>query len=82
MDDVRVLWTSELIPAGPQVVRKDLPKEAKEIYRDVLLDLAERDSRCFERIVTDGAIDFAAISHGEYQTLIDIRRNGPNGAGQ
>jgi phosphonate transport system substrate-binding protein len=81
MDDVRVLWTSELIPAGPQVVRQDLPEEAKEIYRDVLLNLADRDRQCFERIVSDGVVDFAAITHGHYETLIDIRRNGANGAG-
>ena len=51
MSDLRILWTSELIPADPQVVRKDLPQEAKEIYRDLLLNLAERDRRCFERMV-------------------------------
>ncbi|HLT01250.1 MAG TPA: phosphate/phosphite/phosphonate ABC transporter substrate-binding protein [Geminicoccaceae bacterium] len=76
MNDVRILWTSDLIPAGPHVVRKDLPDEAKEIYRDVLLDLADRDRRCFERIIGDRAVDFATISHEEYEGLIDIRRNG------
>lgn len=78
MDDVRILWTSELIPAGPQVVRKDLPKEAKEIYRDVLLDLADEDRKCFNRIVGDRASDFAPITHQHYQTLIDIRRKFKN----
>jgi phosphonate transport system substrate-binding protein len=81
MNDVRILWTSELIPAGPQVVRKDLPKEAKEIYRDVLLNLADRDPQCFEGIVGDHGSDFGTISHAQYETLIDIRRNGANGSG-
>jgi len=80
MNEVRILWTSELIPAGPHVVRKDLPKEAKEIYRDVLLNLADRDRRCFERIVGDRAIGFETITHDHYETIIDIRRNGENGA--
>ena len=80
MDDVRILWTSELIPAGPQVVRKELPEEAKEIYRDLLLNLADQDRRCFERIVGDGAVDFETITHEHYEILIDIRRNGGNGA--
>jgi phosphonate transport system substrate-binding protein len=79
MDDVRILWTSELIPSGPLVVRKDLPEEAKEIYREVLLDLADRDRTCFEKIMGDHAVDFAAITHDQYATLIDIRRNGANG---
>ena len=81
MSDVRILWTSELIPAGPQVVRKDLPPEAKEIYRDVLLDLADRDRRCFERIVGADGIDFEAVNHDFYETIIAIRRNGKNGSG-
>lgn len=81
MSDVRILWTSELIPAGPQVVRKDLPKEAKEIYREVLLDLADRDGRCFKRIVGSEGIDFEAVNHDHYKTIIAIRRNGENGSG-
>ena len=81
MNDLRILWTSELIPAGPHVVRKDVPKEAKEIYRDVLLNLADRDRRCFERIVGDDAIDFQTITHEHYATIVDIRRNGANGSG-
>ena len=81
MDDVRILWTSELIPAGPLVVRKDLPKEAKDIFRDVLLDLADRDPECFERIVGDAAVDFEPITHDRYQNLIDIRRKVGNAAG-
>jgi phosphonate transport system substrate-binding protein len=81
MNDVRILWTSELIPSGPHVVRKDLPKEAKEIYLDVLLNLADRDPKCFERIIGDDATDFATITHDHYQTIIDIRRNGQSGTG-
>jgi phosphonate transport system substrate-binding protein len=82
MSDVRILWTSDLIPAGPQVVRRDLPKEAKEIYRDVLLDLADRDPRCFERIIGGDGVDFEPISHDDYAAIIAIRRNGGvNGSG-
>ena len=82
MSNVRILWTSELIPEGPQVVRKDLPGEVKEIYRDVLLNLADRDRSCFERIVGGDAIDFEPISHDNYAAIIAIRRNGGvNGSG-
>lgn len=80
MNDVRIVWTSELIPAGPQVVRKDLPEEAKEIYRDVLLNLADRDRRCFEGIVGGNAVDFQAITHAHYETIIEIRRSGARGS--
>jgi phosphonate transport system substrate-binding protein len=79
MSDLRILWTSELIPADPQVVRKDLPREAKDLYRDMLLDLADRDRRCFERMVGGAARDFKTISHEAYQNIIAIRRQGDNG---
>jgi phosphonate transport system substrate-binding protein len=81
MSDLRILWTSDLIPAGPQVVRKGLPEEAKQIYRDLLLDLADRDRRCFERMVGGDAIDFKTISHDDYVNIIAIRRKGENGSG-
>jgi phosphonate transport system substrate-binding protein len=81
MSDLRILWTSDLIPADPQVVRKDLPEEAKEIYRDMLLDLADRDRRCFKRMVGDGAVDFKPIGHDDYANIIAIRRLGEDGSG-
>jgi len=79
MSDLRILWKSELIPAGPHVVRKALPQEAKDLYREVLLDLAERDRSCFENIVGAGAVDFEVITHEHYDSIIDIRRNGVAG---
>lgn len=80
MSDVRVLWTSELIPAGPQVVRKDLPDEAKEIYQEVLLNLADDDRLCFTGIVGDNAVDFAPITHADYEAIINISRSGARGS--
>ena len=62
-------------------MRKDLPQEAKEIYRDLLLNLAERDRRCFERMVGGQAQDFKQISHDAYKNIIAIRRKGENGSG-
>jgi phosphonate transport system substrate-binding protein len=76
MSDVRILWKSELIPAGPYVVRKALPQEAKDLYRQVLLDLADDDRDCFEGIVGGHAVDFEAITHELYDSIIAIRRNG------
>lgn len=74
MSDLRIVWKSELIPEGPYVVRKAIPQEAKDLYLQVLLDLAERDHTCFERIVGGDAVDFEPITHDYYDTIIDIRR--------
>jgi len=76
MSDLRIIWKSELIPEGPHVVRTALPQEAKDLYRQLLLDLAERDRSCFENIAGDGAVDFEVITPEHYDSIIEIRRNG------
>lgn len=75
MSEIRIIWKSSLIPAGPHVVRRELPDEAKDIYRQVLLDLADRDLACFERIVGGEAVDFEPITHDLYEDIIEIRRS-------
>jgi phosphonate transport system substrate-binding protein len=79
MGALRILWQSELIPEGPVVVRKALPQEAKDLVREMLLDLADRDRACFDRIVGDNAVDFEPITHEDYQSIVEIRKNGIDG---
>lgn len=50
MNDVRIVWKSEMITNGPRVIRKNVPDELKQAYRQLLLDLPERDKGCFEFI--------------------------------
>ena len=43
-DDVRVLWTSELIPSGPRIaVRKALPEQLKKDIQDAMTHISTRD---------------------------------------
>ena len=83
MRDLRILWTLGADSLGRrQVVRKDLPQEAKEIYRDPLLDLAEQDRRCFEQMVGGQAQRLQrdqATMH--YKNIIAIRRKVEDGSG-
>jgi phosphonate transport system substrate-binding protein len=41
--DIRVIWTSELIPDGPTAVRKSLPDDLKKKILDALLNIPNRD---------------------------------------
>jgi len=75
MNDLRILWTSNLIAEGPIVVRKDLPQEAKDIYKQVLLELADKHPKCFTAIAGGAAAGYAPVEHEVYRTIIDIRRN-------
>lgn len=74
MSDIRIIWTSDLIAEGPVVVRKTLPQEAKDIYKQVLIDLPKQHRNCFEAIAGGAAIGYAPVDHELYQTIIDLRR--------
>lgn len=76
MSDLRIVWKSDLIPEGPYVARKALPQEAKDLFRQVLLDLADRDRACFEGIVGGEAVDYQPITRDYYDSIIEIRQNG------
>ncbi len=73
MSDLRILWSSSLIAEGPVVVRKDLPQEAKDAYRQLLLDLPEQHRSCFESIVGGSAAGYAPVEHELYRTIVEIR---------
>jgi phosphonate transport system substrate-binding protein len=74
MSDIRILWSSSLIAEGPIVVRKKLPQEAKDGYKQLLLNLPKQHHRCFESIAGGSATGYAPVDHELYRTIINIRR--------
>ena len=62
IDDLRVIWQSELIINGPHVVRKDLPESLKEELKYHNINLYYEDKVCFETI-TSG--EFWIVSSNE-----------------
>jgi phosphonate transport system substrate-binding protein len=42
-DDVRIIWTSDLIPNGPYTVRKALPEQLKQEVQAALVQMPARD---------------------------------------
>jgi phosphonate transport system substrate-binding protein len=74
MSDLRILWSSSLIAEGPVVVRKKLPQEAKDAYKQLLLDLPEQHRDCFESIAGGSATGYAPVEHELYRTIVEIRR--------
>ena len=73
MSDVRILWSSSLIAEGPVVVRKALPQEAKDAYRQLLLELPAQNRSCFESITGGSAAGYAPVEHELYRTIVEIR---------
>lgn len=66
MPDIRVLWSSQVLPHGPQVVRANLDEGRKRRLRDMLIDLDEVDPDAYEAIEPLHAGGFLRIGHPAY----------------
>jgi phosphonate transport system substrate-binding protein len=74
MSDLRILWSSSLIAEGPVVVRKKLPQEAKDAYKQLLLGMSKQHHDCFESIAGGSATGYAPVDHELYRNIVEIRR--------
>jgi phosphonate transport system substrate-binding protein len=74
MGDLRQIWQSNLITNGPTVVRKDLPPEVKQAYRDFLVGLKDEDYDCYSAIAAGDADGFVPVDHDFYSVIIEMRR--------
>ena len=75
MDDIRFIWTSDLIPNGPTVLRKDLPAEARELVLDLFLNMNERQPECYEATIGGEGGGFVEIGHEFYETAVRMRQD-------
>lgn len=74
MDDIRIIWTSNLITNGPRVIRKDVPQELKDLMRGILVNLPLEDRACAEAIAGGKFNSFQPIGHDFYKPIIEMRR--------
>lgn len=75
MDQIRIIWKSNLITNGPHVVRADLPEAVKETYKRLLLGLRDRDQACFQDIAGGEANGYVEIGHEFYEPIINMRKD-------
>ncbi|MGF6290134.1 phosphonate transport system substrate-binding protein [Paraburkholderia youngii] len=69
---VRVLWTSPLIPSDPLVWRKDLPQATKDKLRTFFLNYAKTDPH--EKAVMAAITGYSGFSASSDQQLLPIRQ--------
>jgi phosphonate transport system substrate-binding protein len=74
MDDIRIIWKSNLITNGPRVIRKDVPQELKDMMRGILVSLPLEDRDCAESIAGGKFNSFHPIGHDFYVPIIEMRR--------
>lgn len=69
MNDIRIIWQSQLIPNGPHVVASDLPGEAKQAILDALLSMSASDTAAVDAIDRGNGGGFTALSAAAYEPL-------------
>lgn len=74
MNDIRVVWESDIIPNGPTVFRKDLPEEARVLMLDFLKSMNTEHPECY--VLTAGGDDngYVDIDHSFYAGTVALRR--------
>ncbi len=78
MDQIRVVWTSPLIPFGPHVVRRDLPDELKSQLLAALTAMAASSPQALDAVDRSsiGGGGFVAATAGDYHVIDDLISGG------
>lgn len=74
MADLRIIWTSNVIPNGPWVVRQDMPAEAREIIVNWMETLHQQDRACYIAVTGGDGQGFHRVSHEFFDGIIEMRR--------
>lgn len=74
MADLRVIWTSGVIPNGPWVVRRDMPAEARAIVVDWMANLHTSDPDCYRAVTAGDGQGMAPVDHAFFEGIVEMRR--------
>jgi phosphonate transport system substrate-binding protein len=71
MDQVRVVWQSDLVPFGPHAVRKDLPEELKTLLLSALTGMGAEAPDALDAVDTSGigGGGFVAATPADYDSV-------------
>ena len=74
MDDIKQVWSSNLIPNGPIVVRKALPQEAKDVMVGMKQWIHENDPECSENVAGGIVKAWVPVDHSFYEVIVKARQ--------
>ena len=74
MDDIRQIWSSNLIPNGPIVMKKSLPQEAKDTMLGMKQWILENDPVCAENIANGIVKAWVPVDHSFYEVIVQARQ--------
>jgi phosphonate transport system substrate-binding protein len=73
MRELRVIWQSDPIPAGPIACRADLPEAFKEDMRQFFLAMPKFHRAVYEGIERGGGTGFRTVTHADYALVVKLR---------
>ena len=75
MDDIRQIWSSNLIPNGPIVMRKALPQEAKDTMLGMKQWILANDPVCAENVANGIVKAWVPVDHSFYEVIVKARQS-------
>ncbi len=73
-DQIRVIWTSSLIPTPPVVIRSDLPTNMKADLVKLFLRLEENDPSLAEAVAQGRTLGMQRVYHEDYVAVINAKK--------
>ena len=73
-DQIRVIWTSPLIPTPPVVILSSLPPAMKMDLVKLFLRLEENDPELAEAVAQGATLGLQRVYHEDYQAVIDAKK--------
>ena len=74
MDDIKQIWSSNLIPNGPIVMKKSLPQEAKDTMLGMKQWILANDPECAENIANGIVKAWVPVDHSFYEVIVKARK--------
>lgn len=75
MNDIQIIWQSNLITNGPRVIRSDVPRELQDLVMGAMMQLQVVDRECFNSVNDGEAMGYWPIETSFYEPIINMRRH-------
>jgi phosphonate transport system substrate-binding protein len=74
MADLRIIWTTNLIPNGPVVIHNQVPSEAREIFLDYHRTQLAEDPDCYRSVSFGEGQGWVEVDHDFFAGIVEMRR--------
>ena len=74
MNEMVQIWKSKVIPEGPIVLRKALPKDVREKMTALVDGLYEADPDCAYGVASGETLGFQPVTHETYISIVEARK--------